>query len=431
MLFRNITIADENFELQDNMNILVEDDTITYIGKEAPEGYKGEEYDGVNKLAIPGFYNNHCHIPMVMLRGYGEGLDLHRWLFEKIFPFEALLTAEDMYWGSLLGIAEQVASGAVSFRDMYMKVEGTIKAVDESGIKANLTNGFTSGIGSSAGIKDVGGMKDIEAIRAYTAKVEHNRIIADMAIHAEYTSDVALVKDVAAYAKENNMGMHIHLSETQKEQEECKSRRGATPAEYFEQYGVFKVPTTAAHCVWLDDCDFEILARNGVTVAHCPSSNLKLGSGIAPVQKMIEHGINVTIGTDGASSNNNLNMLEEISLASMLQKGINHNPLLLAPKEILQMASVNSAVSQGRSNCGVIKVGNKADILVVNLDTPNMRPSIDVLSNLFYSAQSSEIVLTMVDGKVLYKNGEFKTIDIERVKFNVDRIVTDKLSQLS
>lgn len=431
MLFKNICFIDENYQAKPNMNIIVKDSIISYIGKDIPSDYNGEIYDGNGKIAAPSFFNIHCHSPMGLLRGYGEGLPLQNWLFDKMFPFEALLTGEDVYWGSLLGIAEMIKSGACSFTDMYFFMTDIAKAVNESSFKANLSHGTSCAGQADSKFADTNGYKGTLELTKYVSSLSHDRIITDMALHAEYTCGDNLCREVADFAKEHNMRMHIHLSETKKEHEEAKVRRGMTPAEWFESLGVLDVPTTAAHCVWVEDSDMEILARHGVTVAHCSSSNLKLGSGIAPVKKMLEHGISVGIGTDGAASNNNLNVLEEVNLAALVQKGANQDPMFLSTSDIFKLACFNGAKSQGRKSCGAIKVGNRADITVYDTHSANLMPVIDPASNILYSAQDSNIVLNMVDGKILYKNGAFTTIDIEKVLYHAEKIATEKLNILN
>ncbi len=420
MLFKNITAVCENYGVQENVNILTEGNAIRYIGPEVPPGCAGDVYDGRGKIALPGFFNLHSHVPMTLLRGYGEGLPLHRWLREKMFPFEALMTREDIYWGAMLGIAEMLASGAVSFSDMYIGKDAVLRAVDESGIKANLSCGTMPGVGSQARFADDQSYAGTQLLRRGAAACAGGRIVADLAIHAEYTSDAPVVRDVADFAKENNMRIQLHLSETQKEHEECKASRGMTPAAWFDSLGVFGAPVTAAHGVWIEGDDFDILARGGATVAHNPSSNLKLGSGVAPVKEMLARGVRVGIGTDGAGSNNNLNLLEEVTLAGLLHKGVNHDPLLLGTAQLMQLACKNGALAQGRADCGELKPGNRADIVVYDLDRPHTRPVFDALANVLYAANAGDVALTMVDGKVLYKDGCYNTIDIERVKHQAD-----------
>lgn len=429
MLFKNITVIDENYEVIKNANVIVEGNKITYVGSSLPEDYKGEVYDGKNKVAMPGFINTHCHVPMTLLRGYGEGLSLNRWLNEKIFPFEAFLTDEDSYYGSLLGISEMIKSGVVSFTDMYTHPMSIAKAVYEAGIKANISYGYVDVKGNEDYFKGTA-YKETEDLINYIKGLDGDRIKADMSIHAVYSSSEKMVKQISDYCNSTSMNMHIHLSETEIEQNECKKKYGMTPAEYFLKCGTFKSKTTAAHCVWLEGDDFDILKENGVTVSHCPSSNLKLGSGLAPVKAMLENGVNVSIGTDGAASNNNLNMLEEVNLTALLHKGINRDPLCLNQKEIINMSCLNGAKSQGREDCGVIKAGNKADIVIYDFDKPHMQPVFDVIANILYSAQSEDICLSMIDGKIVYKDGVFTTIDMEKVYYNVNRIKEEKLLQL-
>lgn len=431
MLFRDITLIDDAYQVQEHQSIVTDGTTISYIGTNPPADYQGDVYDGRGKVAMPGFFNLHCHVPMVLLRGYGEGLPLHRWLHERVFPFEDTMTAEDMYWGALLGMAEMLRSGAVSFTDMYMEMESLCRAVEQVGMKANLSHG-TNGFVSSTRFPDTNGWKGTQALLSYVKTADHDRIIADMGLHAEYTSHEQLVLEVADFARENQLRIHVHVSETQSEHDACKERRaGRTPLQWLEHCGVLQVPVTAAHCVWVEETDLEILARNNVTVAHCPSSNLKLGSGIAPIRRMLEKGVQVGIGTDGAASNNNLNMLEEITLASLLQKGANHDPLCMDPVQMLTLACRNGALAQGREDCGSIREGNRADLVIFDLEKPCTQPVYDTLSNILHAAQADAVCLTMVDGKVLYRDGEYTTLDIEKILYHAAQIKKQKLQMLT
>lgn len=429
MLFKDITLIDEHYKALPHANILVEDGRIAAITAEPPADYTGEVYDGQNKIAAPGFYNVHCHVPMSLVRGYGEGLPLHRWLTERMFPYEALLSEEDVYWGALLGISEMLASGAASFTDMYFHMAHVARAVTESGIKANLCHGASAAGGEDCAYKETPGY---DATLALMEASRHTggRILADAGLHAEYTSGPRLCREVADFAREHNLRVHLHLSETQKEHEEAKVRRGMTAAKWFAENGLFDMPVNAAHCVWVEPEDIALIAERGVTAVHCPSSNLKLGSGIAPLKEMRAAGVRVGVGTDGAASNNNLNVLEEVNLAALVQKGVRMDPLFLSMEDIFGMACQNGALAQGRADCGAIKVGNKADIVVYDTDAPHMLPVIDAASNVLYSAQQGDIVLNMVDGKVVYKNGQYPFIDMEKVKYHARRIAGEKLAQL-
>lgn len=430
MLFKNIEVALEDGSTAKNMYVLTEGEFITYIGEAEPQNYSGEVYNGSGKIMLPGFYNTHCHAPMTLIRGYGEGLPLQRWLHEKMFPFEALLGDDDIYWGTLLAGMEMLASGVTSFTDMYFGMPAMLKAINESGLKCNLSHGCSDFSGTN-GFKDINGYKGINYLLDYTKANKQTKIIPEASIHAEYTCTDRIAKEVADFAFANKLRLNIHLSETKSEHENCKQNRGGiTPAQWFDKNGVFEVPVTAAHCVWVEDSDIDLLAKKDVSVSHCPSSNLKLGSGIAPLKKMLEKGVNVCFGTDGAASNNNLNMLEEITLASMLQKGAVQDPLFMGCAQTLTCATANGAKAQGRENCGAVKVGNRADIIVFDLDRPNTTPVFDSLASVFYSADCSNIVLNMIDGEVFYKNGDFLTIDKEKVLFNAKRIAGEKLAIL-
>lgn len=428
MLFENISVLDQEYQVRENMFLATEGSRIEWLDKAAPSTFKGPRVSCAGKLAVPGFFNLHCHVPMTLLRGYGEGLPLHRWLHERIFPFEALLDNEDVYWGAILGIAEMLKSGVVSFTDMYFKIAAIAKAVDESGIKANLCCGAVQ---DDVCFEKSEAYQETRALTEYLNSLAHDRIRAEIGIHAEYTSDENVYRDVAGFAKENSMALQVHLSETAKEHEECKQRHGGlTPAGVMLAHGVFDVPATAAHCVMAEPGDMDIFVQKGVSVAHCPSSNLKLGSGVMPMKQLLEKGVHVCIGTDGAASNNNLNMLEEINLAAMLHRGANHDSSFPSMAQMVEMACANGAQAQRRLDCGNIATGNRADIVIFDLDKPHLQPAFDPLANILFSAQSEDIWLTMVDGRVLYQNGEYKTIDIEQVLYHAKRIQGEKVRQL-
>jgi 5-methylthioadenosine/S-adenosylhomocysteine deaminase len=410
MLFRDVYYLGEDFELRRG-DIAVRGGVIEHAGGRAPEGDWGETIGQASRLVLPGFVNAHCHVPMTLLRGYGEGLPLDRWLAERVFPFEGRLTAEDVYWGSLVGIAEMLASGVTSFSDMYSFCGAICEAVKLSGIKANISRGLISQDGGALG--ESRGFYETEALFGEWDGAAGGRIIAEASIHAEYTSHEGFVRELASFAKARGAGIHIHLSETRKEHEECVARRGATPAEYFEACGIFESRVTAAHCVHVSDGDMRILARSGASAAHCPTSNLKLGSGVAPVPRMLGRGVSVALGTDGASSNNNLNMAEEAHIASILHRGVNMDASLTPAPQTLKMASLAGARAQGRGGTGAIKPGFKADLAVLRLDgRPHLAPLHDILGGAVFSAQAGDIEMTVVDGEILFRDGEFLTFDV-------------------
>ena len=414
MLFSDIAVLLPDGSVMPHGFVRTEGEIITWVGSEPPPAQKEEVYHGFRKLLMPGFVNTHCHVPMTLLRGYGEGLPLQEWLNRRIFPFEAQLAPEDVYWGAMLGIAEMLQGGIISFTDMYFHCNSIAKAVDESGICGNLCVGFTC-------TEDLPLSKQPDFLQTSDLYREwnqagHGRIRVDIGIHAEYSSRPKAVQGIGEFAKARQARIHLHLSETKREQKECLARHGKTPAQYFADLGVLDSPVTAAHCVWLTDEDMELLGQYPVTVSHNPTSNLKLGSGVAPVVQMLKKGLRVTLGTDGAASNNRYDMFSEMRLALLLQNGLSGNPALLSPAQALQMATIQGAKSQGRKETGSIQTGKLADFIVVDFDSPHMAPCHDPLAQLVYAAQPSDVLLTMCRGKILYRQGQWLTIDLERVK---------------
>lgn len=429
ILFKNIAIVDESFTAKRNTYLGISNGKISYIGADAPKEEYARVIDGTKKLACPAFYNTHTHLPMVLLRGYAENLALSDWLNKRVFPFEAQITGEDIYHATLLAHAEMLRFGCVSTTEMYYSLPNLYRATKESGVKMNACNAVLCF-----------GNQDLKALNEYREYMEclsdkelmeSDRFTLDIGIHAEYTTNPVIVRKVADMAKEYGLNMQLHLSETRSEHEECKARHGGlTPAAYFEKHGAFDVPCTAAHCVYLEGEDFEILARKGVTAANNPISNLKLASGFANVGRMLEAGVNVGLGTDGVASNNNLNMFEELKLFATLNKAISGDPTLVTPAQAMYAATRAGAISQGRTDCGLIKEGFAADIFLLDTDKPYMCPEHDIMSNLIYSAQGSDVVMTLCNGKILYENGEYTTIDIEKARFETEaraKRISDKL----
>lgn len=397
MLFSDITILDEQFRTKRHQYVLVEEGIIQSISEIPPQTNSGEIYSGKNKLLVSGFYNLHTHASMTLLRGYGEGLPLQKWLAQRVFPFESHMTDEDAYWGALLGFAEMLRSGTVSASDMYLFADGVARAAIDSGIKLNLSA--------------PGGEKQVLSYHG----AADGRIRWDAYLHSEYTTTQQEAREQAELAKAYGLGYQVHVSETKLEHEECKERHhGWTPTQYLASLGVFDVPVTAAHGVWLEEEDLQLFAERGATIVHCPQSNLKLGSGIAPIARYLEKGIRVGIGTDGTSSNNNLDLLEEMQDASLLMKGSTGNPALGTASDILRMATVVGAQAQQREQCGCLKVGTRADLIVVNMDSPAFTPLLDAANSLIYAANSRDILLTMVDGNIVFRDGEFLTLDMEK-----------------
>ena len=315
-----------------------------------------------------------------------------------------------------LSLLEMIASGTTAFTDMYMSPGYTARAVADSGMKANLCRPMQS-FDPDEEPMTCRRMREMLALYDEWNGAAEGRIVTDFAIHAEYTCTEKMVRAAAEEAQKRGAGMHIHLSETAAEQQNCVEKYGLTPAQWFDKLGAFNGRAYAAHCVWLTAEDRALLKERDVTVIHCPESNLKLGSGVADVPAMTDEGLTVALGTDGAASNNNLNMVEEMHLAAMLHKGVRHDPTALPMDQVLRMATVNGAKLQGRTDTGVLAVGKKADVIAVDMDRPHLAPCIDPLSNLLFSAQAADVVMTMADGQILYENGDFLTLDRDRILF--------------
>ncbi len=420
-LFKNCDIVasdDDGFKVIKNGFCGIDGAVISYIGEAAP----AEKYDVVKdmsgKVLYPGLVNTHNHAVMTLLRGIGSDLPLKEWLYDNMFPTEDRLRAADAKAGTELAILEMLSTGTVSFSDMYYFSDTTAECVLSSGMKANLCRGI-SAFDPSEKYED--SYRTREALDLYNGYngAGDGKLKIDLSVHAEYTCLETIARQHSEKCRELGAIMHIHLSETMAEHESCIEKYGKTPAEWFDSLGTFDSPTVAAHCVWATDSDLELLKTKGVSPVHCPTSNLKLGSGFARVQKMLDMGLCVGLGTDGAASNNNLNMLEELHLCSIVHNGFNQDPTIMKPAGTIKMATRNGALMQGRTDCGCIKVGSRADIIAVDFDRPHMLPAFDPLAMLCYSAQGSDVCMTMVDGKILYENGDFLTIDKDRVYHDV------------
>jgi len=413
-----ISTGKSGFEVIHSGYLGIDDDIICYVGDVMPL----EKYDYVKdmtgKILCPGLINTHCHSAMTLLRGVGSDLPLQEWLFDHMFPIEDKLRAQDVKAGSELAILEMLSTGTVSFSDMYYFCEDTIAAVEESGIKANISRPVQAFDPNEPYEKNYRAKESKEIYRQYHGYAG-GRVRIDFSVHAEYTCNEEVVRRYNEDCKAAGASMHIHLSETKSEHDECIKKYGKTPTKWFADLGTFESPTFAAHCVWATDEDIAIMHKKGVMPVHNPSSNMKLGSGFAPIPKMLERGIAVGLGTDGAASNNNLNMLEELHLATVIHNGHHTDPIIMNPNHTLKMATANGALIQGRSDCGCIAVGKKADIIAISTDAPHMLPAFDPITTLCYSAQGSDVCMTMVDGRILYENGEFLTLDKDRIFHDV------------
>lgn len=399
-------------------DIYLQDDKIAGIG-EKPEGFSEERViDGKGKLVIPGLINAHTHSYMAIMRNVADDLTFEDWLFGHIEPIEDRLEPEDAYWGACLAILEMMKSGTTCFSDMQMHIHQTSRAVSESGMRAVISRGL---VGS--GSDEAGQVRLREAYEERDAWKDCSRLTFFLGPHAPYSCDEDFQRIVAGEAARNHMGVHIHLSESVNEVENIRKQYGVSPIALAQRAGLFEGLAAAAHCVHVDEEDMDILKKCQVSVITNPASNMKLGNGFAPVPDMLAKGINVCIGTDGAASNNALNMFHEMNLLALIHKGDRQKADCVSAREIFRMATIQGAKALGlERETGSIEVGKKADLAVLNLHTPSMMPGNDLLAGLCYSASGSEVETVIIDGRITMENRKVLTLDEERVYAEVSRI---------
>ena len=390
-------------------DIYIEGSRIVSVGKR-PEGFSEDRViDGKDRLAIPGLVNCHTHSYMSFMRNVADDLSFMDWLFGTIDPIEQQMTDEDTYWGACLAIIEMMKSGTTCFNDMQMNIHQTTRAVKESGMRAVISRGL---VGS--GNDEAGRMRLNQAYEERDAAADCDRLTFMLGPHAPYTCDDGFMRIVSEEAKKNNMRIHVHLSESESEIEQIKEKYHCTPIEMAEKNGLFDVPAVAAHCVQITESDMDILRKKNVSVVTNPASNMKLGNGFAPVPEMLEKGINVCIGTDGAASNNSLNLFHEMSLLALIHKGVAKTPQCISAKETIRIATINGAKALGlEKEIGSIEEGKKADIAILNLNTPSLTPRNNLIAGLSYSANGSEVETVIIDGKITMEERKILTMDEE------------------
>lgn len=394
--------------------IAVAGNLIVHVGPRgsAPASFVPDRViDAPGQVAMPGLINCHTHAAMTLLRGYADDLPLMQWLEGKIWPVEAKLKREDIYWGTMLCCLEMISSGTTTFADMYFAMDRVAGAVDQAGLRANLSRGMI-GVAPNAD-------QALEESREFVEQWHGGaggRVTAMLGPHAPYTCPPDYLEQVMKLAAETKVSIHIHLAETRTEVENITKQYGVSPIQLMEKIGLFEHQVLAAHCVHLDERDMEILTARRVGIAHNPESNMKLASGIAPVARLLEMGAVVGLGTDGPASNNNLDMVEEMRSAALLQKVATGDPMVLPAFEALQMATTWGAKALGLGDqIGQLKVNMKADLILLDLHRPHLYPRHDLLAHLVYAAKSADVSTVMVDGKVLMEAGQVLTIDAEEV----------------
>jgi len=408
-------------------SVLIRDGKIEEIGKglRSPADL---EVDGDGKIVLPGLINTHTHLSMVLFRGYADDMQLQDWLQKKIWPLEGRLTEEACYQGALLGCAEMIMSGTTTFMDMYFHLEDIARAVDESGLRAFLSYGIIDLFDPA---KAKAEQEKSRQLFEFFRNLGSSRVRFALGPHAPYTCSAETLLWAKEFAEKNGLIFHIHIAETRKEQADSQQQHGARVVEYLSKTGALCDRMLAAHCVWLTKSEVDLLAKAGVSVAHCPVSNMKLASGgVAPLPEMFERGVTVGLGTDGAASNNSLDMFETMKVCALLHKAQRWDPTVLNAQKVLDLATIGGARALGiEDEIGSIEAGKKADIIILDGNMPNMNPvhgKETIVSDLVYSASAANVNTTIVDGKVLMQNRQLRTLNLERIVQSVSEI-TNKL----
>lgn len=419
-----VLTMDSEIRPQDT-EVWVDADKISFVGKPTAEQLSQTTFDRQIDLhgdvLMPGLKNAHTHSPMTFLRSFADDMPLQDWLTKQIFPMEAKLTEQRVYELTKLAILEYLTSGCTAAFDMYFFRDGYVKACVEAGFRSVMCGAVTG---------DESSLEKLEEDFAKYNSTGSPLISFMLGLHAEYTCSKELIGGVGQLAKKYKAPVAMHSSETEREVAECIGRYDMTPTQLFDSLGVYDFGGAAFHCVHLTDEDMQILKMRNVSAVHCPASNLKLASGIAEIVKMQKYGINIALGTDGPASNNALDMFREMYLMTALQKGVNKDAAACSPQSVLKAATVGGARAMQLSDCDVIAVGKQADLAVLDLNKPNMQPVNNIVSNIVYSADKTNVRLTMCAGKVLYEDGKFNVPwDTDEVYATANEIITEMKSE--
>lgn len=372
-----------------------------------------EKIDGRGRLLLPGFVNSHTHLGMTIFRGYAEDLNLQDWLENWIWPAEENLTAEEVYWGASLAAVESIRAGVTTVADMYFHMDQTARAIEEAGIRGLISYGVIADEMDSTGEKEV--KRAVDLIDNWEDEA-NGRLKVALSPHAPYTCGEDVLKELSRLASDKGVPIHTHVAETKEEVERSLQEYGASPVARLESLGVLENDAMAAHCVHVSDEDITILSDYDVFVLHNPTSNAKLASGVAPVKKLRNAGVKVGLATDGTASNNDLSMINEMKTAALLGKLTGKDPKNLPVHDVYRMAVAEDVSSFSLEKLGAIKKGFFADLIAIDRDAVHWVPDYDSLSNLVYSAKSSDVSMVMVDGKILMKDGEITTVDEQEIK---------------
>lgn len=420
ILIQNVDVLTLN-EVSDILyrtNIGIANGKIQFIGPVPADFVANEVIEASDHVAMPGFFNAHTHASMTFERGWADDLPFDRWLNERIWVAESALTPEDVRWGAYLAVAEMIRAGTIGFADHYFFMDEVAQVVEEAGLRANLA-WCVFGMGAETEIGR--GLEESIAFVERWQGAANGRIRTVLGPHSPYACPPDFLVTVTEKAAELGVGIHIHVSEFREQLESSCAKYGVTPVRFLEQKGILDRPTIAAHCIYITPEDMDILQAKKVSVVQCPNTHMKLGMGVTPVPELLARGVNVALGTDGPASNNDLDMLEEVRLATLLQKDHHLDPVILPAELTLRLATQNGAKALGFTESGVIAPGRPADLVLFDFRKPHLRPRHNLLSNIVYAAKSPDISHVIVDGRVLMKDGVLTTLDEERILYEAEQ----------
>ena len=409
--------------------LAIKNGKMIFVGKRASANKIQAEtkINAKKKIAMPGLINCHTHVPMTLLRGIAEDQPLKTWLKKTIWPLEAKLKSEDVHVGALLGCLEMIKNGTTCFADMYFHEDMVAKAVEKSGLRGVLAEGIIEAGNKALGEKMLNeSISFAEKFRGYA----NDRVTTFLGPHAAYSCSPELLTKIKNKSLELNVGVHIHLAESKEMFREFAKNYGSSEVEFLDKIGFFRGHVLAAHCINLSGEDMRILSRRGVNVAYVPVANMKLGVGAAKIKDLTDSGVNVSLGTDGPASNNTLDMFETMKIATLLQKLVYLNPKILPMYEVLRMATLNGAeaLRLGKS-IGSLEVGRKADVILIDLSKPHLKPLHNTYANIVYSAHGSDVDTVIVNGKILMENRHVKTLDEQAVMERAEKTALNLLAR--
>lgn len=417
ILIKNTTILTQNQQRQQvKGNIYIEDDSITHISRSPLSIEADYVIDGNRKLVCPGFINTHTHIPMTLFRGYGDDMLLKNWLEERIWPVEAKLDKNAIEIGTALGLLEMIASGTTTYLDMYFFEDVIGKITQKTGIR-----GFLGFALIDAGTPEFPGEKLLSECELFTRKWKKSDLITPViAPHGTYTCGPETLQQSLEISEKYDVPLHIHCSETRDEVYDVKKQYGLRPIAQLQKYGLLNEKMILAHCGWITKNEIIEMKKTKVKVSHCPVSNMKIGTGgVAPIPEMIDAGITVSLGTDGAASNNSLDMIDTMKFCALIHKHHRWDPSIVPAQTVLDFATIDGAKCLGvEKKIGSIEEGKKADLIIFDLEKPHFTPLHDLVSHVVYSARGTDVCTTIVNGKPLFLNNAWITLDVNKTLEN-------------